>query len=279
MKDHAAKRLGAGIAAGPAVAVRRRRPVSASSVAGRSATLRRSAAVMLTRAPPVLAHARTSLPPGYCRIVMLVASSPLTWDRLQAERVPHDRYACRSVGLSAPFGRSGPAGPRPTVRPAMTPEGVPSGGRSGSAKNPRVAPGGPTDRPRFVSPASFAGSLPRRRLAVVPFEALVPPRRNRASRLLRTRRGGRSTASLPTRRLRFVVRSEDRKAVFSDAVAGIAAVSRVRGMSRSFRGLLHQEPACPLRSTHQGCARRASRATDFGRTYPQPAAIAVDSAG
>jgi hypothetical protein len=139
MNDHAAKRLGAGIAAGPAVAVRRRRPVSASSVAGRSATLRRSAAVMLTRAPPVLAHARASLPPGYCRIVMLVASSPLTRDRLQAERVLHDRYACRSVGLSAPFGRSGPAGPRPTKVAGDDPrEGVPSGGRSGSEPSRRA---------------------------------------------------------------------------------------------------------------------------------------------
>ena len=134
MKDHAAIRLGAGIAAGPAVAFRRRRPVSASSVAGRSATLRRSAAVMLTRAPPVLAHARTSLPPGYCRIVMLVASSPLTRDRLQAERVPHDRYACRSVGLSAPFGVPDRQGSGRQRWPAMTPT---RGSRQADAPVPR----------------------------------------------------------------------------------------------------------------------------------------------
>jgi hypothetical protein len=68
--------------------------------------------------------------------------------------------------------------------------------------------------------------------------------------------------------------------VFSNAAAGIAAVSIGLNLSILFQGLTpSRERLISRLSMNKGCAHGLSRASIFWGIYPQCAAIAVDNAG
>ena len=69
------------------------------------------------------------------------------------------------------------------------------------------------------------------------------------------------------------------RGVFSDAAAGIAAVSFRLNFPNSLRGLLLREWGHSPRPMSERCACGPSRASTFCDSYPQLAANAVDNAG
>lgn len=90
----------------------------------------------------------------------------------------------------------------------------------------------------------------------------------------------RPTAARHSLHLRFArLVPKNLRGAFSDAAAGIAAVSSRLKLSNSIRGLLRQERALSSLPMHEGCACGPSRASIFCDTYPQSAAKAVDNAG
>ena len=80
-----------------------------------------------------------------------------------------------------------------------------------------------------------------------------------------------------SRHLRFARKIPKKfRGVFSDAAAGIAAVSSGPEFPCSYKALTLQERVSRTLPTREGCACKVSRASSFGSSYPQRAMFVVD---
>lgn len=217
---------------------------------------------------------------GYCCIVMLVASSPTVWfqpawDKSLARRPSRSlRLSPWSVCQCPKAIRTGKA-PTPTM-------GAGDGSRQAVGRGPRtrsVRLAVPTDRctpsgPHFLRDCSlWKASLP----CLPELSSVLPKQAFRRSFRAAAIRPTAARHSLHLRFARFVPKNS--RGAFSDAAAGIAAASFRSNFSNSFRGLFLPERGSSSLPMDRGCARRPSRASIFCDSYPQLAAMPVDSAG
>ena len=212
---------------------------------------------------------------GYCRIVMLVASSPIIRSRPLGELLflivaP----AAWSVFQRLSAFRTGKASTGNGDR-----RWVPSGGWSGS-EEPFRPPGGSNRIAAFSSAQLSIGIASIGILICRSVRSLGPPCRNRAFHCSFRAAAIRSTTARLSLHLRFAksVPKNLPRRVFQRCCGHRRRISRVE-FPFFFKRLVLKNSGPSSRSTRRGCASLASRTSKICGSCPQSAANAVDKTG